>query len=70
MTIEQALKELSANVQVAKRTHINSSEAWQLVAWLNNTYPDIFKEFVAVLDVYRKANESDDGSVETVESEG
>ena len=63
------LKELSANVQVAKKTHINSSEAWQLVAWLNGTHPEIFKEFMAVLDVYRKANERDDDEY-AVESEG
>lgn len=65
------LKQLHDRVQIMKQTHINSSEAWQLVAWLNNTYPDIFKEFVAVLDVYRKANESDDGEDElAVESGG
>lgn len=65
------LQRLHDLVQTAKRTHINSSEAWQLVAWLNDTHPEIFKEFVAVLDVYRKANERDDGEDElAVESGG
>jgi hypothetical protein len=26
--------------------------------WLQEVYPDIFKEFIAVYDVYEKANES------------
>ena len=54
---------------MSTKRSFNSHDGFRCLAWLSQAYPDIFKEFIAVYDVYDKANEPDDDEY-VVESEG
>jgi hypothetical protein len=54
------LKELRQVVDVQKKFSLKTGDMFRLAIWLSDTHPEIFKEFVAVNDVYNKAHERDD----------
>lgn len=53
---------------VMDRKHFGLSQAYHLMHWLSEVHPQIFKEWVAVQDVIKKANQpNDDEPIHEVE---